>query len=186
MRRLLVIPLALSIAVGCHDNPVQPPTPEDTTAPSPALGAAVGDWQLLASLPLDFTDFVPCFNAGQGELATWYATYNLWEKELTTPSGNINRVQRITFTGSVYWQTASGETWTLVKMTEPGFVHTKKSDGKTYAQWSLHELYENAAGKRVTMMSVFKYVIYDYQNWWDAWDPDEVEIQASCGGSGAH
>jgi hypothetical protein len=71
-------------------------------------------------------------------------------------------------------------------MTEPGFVHTKKSDGKTYAQWSLHELYENAAGKRITMTSVFKVVVYDFQNWWDVWDPDEAYTQASCGGSGAH
>ncbi len=50
----------------------------------------------------------------------------------------------------------------------------------------LHELYENAAGKLVTMRSIFKNVYYDYEDWWDTWDPDEAEFSFSCGGSGAH
>jgi hypothetical protein len=186
MRRLIGIPLALLIVAACQDNPVQPPTADEVTTPQPAFRAEVGDWQLRASFPASFSDFIPCFDEGRGEFATWYATQNIWEREVRTPSGNINRQHRITFTGNVYWETASGEIWTMLRMTEPGHVHTKKSDGKTYAQWVLHELYENAAGKRITMRSIFRYVYYDYEDWWDTWDPDEAEFSFSCGGSGAH
>ncbi len=185
MRKLALLPL-LTLLLACQDNPVQPPAADDSADLQPAFGAAVGDWQLRASFPAEFTDFIPCFDEGRGEWATWYATaQNLWEREVRTPSGNINRQQKITFTGDVYWETASGEIWTMVRMTEPGHVHTKKSNGNTYAIWVLHELYENG-GKLITMRSIFKYVYYDYEDWWDTWDYDEGEFSFSCGGSGGH
>jgi hypothetical protein len=187
MRKLALLPL-VTLLLACEDNPVQLPAADDAAVPPLAFRADVSGWQLRASFPSEFTDFIPCFNDGTGEVANWYATaLNIWEREVRTPSGNINRQQKITFTGDVYWEgTVSEEVWTMVRMTQPGHVHTKKSDGKTYATWVLHELYENAAGKLITMRSIFKNVYYDYEDWWDTWDPDEAEFSFSCGGSGAH
>lgn len=170
MRRLFVIPLALLIAAGCQDNPVQPRTMD---APDPALAAAQGDrseWENIFSL--DFSgwyDVMPCINDGAGGWGTFYTVYNVLEKEVITPSGNVNRVQKVVYTSPdpslhafPWFEADSGEIWWMTKMVQPGHLNTQRSDGMTYGVWQDTEIWENASGDRIMLRGHFKYVFYDY------------------------
>lgn len=186
MRRLALLPL-LTLLLACQDNPVQPPAADDAADLQPAFSAAQGDrseWEVILTVDLSGGyNWVPCINDGAGGWGTFYMVYTVLQKEVVTPSGNVNRIQKITYTSpnpslhALPWLDAdSGEIWWYTKEVQPGHLHTKKKDGQTYGVWQETGIWENADGDRLMLKGHFKYLFYDYQGPLDVFDPGPDEV----------
>jgi len=145
--------LAVLLTASCQDGPVEPTGTEAllNVGNSPDNGMElIWSWTYLDE---GYTDFIPCFNGGNGELVTATGYLEFWGRIVETPSGNVKQHGELRGYENYVGQT-TGDVWLGSDLHVPTiFYNTGGSQGETIIHEPVWIFAENQrTGEVVRMM----------------------------------